>query len=111
MVASSSNRSRNSPTVILFSGWKVISIEGIQKQAAYVVLVRINQRILHDFVERQIRKLAFRRNPLTFRARGKSGQLIAGLHLVRLGKKLTKIRKYKSFGHKVAPKHPPANFT
>ena len=94
-----------------FQRLEVFAIEGIQNQAAHVVLIRINQRILQNIVERQIRKLALCGNPFAFRSRGDSGQLIARLHLVRLGKKLTKIGKHESLGHKGASKKHHANFT
>ena len=94
-----------------FQRLEVFSIEGIQNQAADVVLVRINQRILHDLVERQIGELAFRGNALAFRASGDSGQLIARLHLVGFGKKLTKIGKCESLRHNGASEKHVANFS
>ncbi len=52
-----------------FQWLEIFPIEGIQNQAADVVLLRINQRILHNFVERQFGELAFRGHALAFRAR------------------------------------------
>src|SRR5579862_606744 len=79
-----------------------VAVECVEYQAADFVLVRINQRLLDNFVECQIGKMAFRSDAFTFGACSDSSQVVPGLLLIRLGEYFAEIGEHKTLRHKGA---------
>ena len=77
-------------------------IEAIENQARNFVVVGINQRLSDNFAERHVGQPAFGGDSFALRAGRNSGQLVAGLLLVRFGEHFSQVGEYKSLGHKSA---------
>ena len=104
---------RNSPTVKLLTRLKrFLALKCFKDEAADVVLVRVDQRLLRNNLSQElIGELAFCGDALALRLRGDSRQLVAGLLLVGLGKEFAQIRKHESLQSRIrrhAQNPPPA---
>src|SRR6267378_510094 len=82
-------------------GRKAFLVESVKDQAGDVVGVRIDQRLLDNFGESQIRELALGCDAFAFRPRGDARQVIPGLLLIGLGEKFAEIGKGKSLEHTI----------
>ena len=77
------------------------AVEGVEDQAADVVVVGIDQGLRDDFGERQIGEAALGGDAFALGARGDAGQLIAGLLFVGLREKVAKIGECEALGHRL----------
>ena len=81
---------------------EALLVECFQNQAAHFVFGGIDYRLLHDFGERKVRELAFRRDAFALRSRGEAGQFVAGFLLIGFGQQLAQIAKDKMLRHEFA---------
>ena len=67
-----------------------------QDQPAHFVAIGIDERIVDDFAQADIRQGPFGGHPLSLRLGRDSGQRVARLFLVGLGEQFTQVREGKS---------------
>ncbi len=101
LVASSRMYSRNSPTVRLWTELEGFLAEAVEDQAAYVILIGVDQRLAEDFAKGQIGEFALGGHPLAFRCSRDARQLVAGFLFVRLRKDFAEIGEMIGIGHGV----------
>ena len=88
-----------------------VAVERVEKEAAYVVFVGIDQRTIDDMAERHVGENELGGDAFAFGACGDAGQLVAGLLLIGPGEHFAQVREVKSFAanrrlirHRRAPK-------
>src|SRR5260370_7519624 len=84
-----------------FDRFEAVRIVSINDQSADIVIIRVNQRLPKNLIERQVGKPAFSRYSLALGTSRNTGQLIPRLLFIRFREQFPKIRKDKSLLHQV----------